>query len=118
MPRQKAIDEKSEYEYILSLIDLFKAKGAQCHVVELCADFDVRLQRNKTENRLANKESKRDLEWSEAEMRKTSAKYRLTSYDGEELPFESYMKINNTDLCPEAVAKMIKDNFQIKDKTI
>lgn len=29
-------------------------------------------------------------------MRATSEKYRLNSYDGEELPFENYMKLDNT----------------------
>ena len=67
--------------------------------------------RNKSENRLLHKESKRDLEWSEAEMRKTSAKYRLNSYDGEKLPFEHYLKIDNTTLAPEEVAKMIQSHF-------
>lgn len=28
-------------------------------------------------------------------MRATSEKYRLNSYDGEELPFENYMKLDN-----------------------
>lgn len=108
-----AFDVQSEFEYLDSIISLFKENGADCHVVELCADFDVRLERNKTENRLLHKESKRDLEWSEREMRKTSEKYRLNSYDGEELPFESYIKIDNTNLSPDIVAKMIKAEFTL-----
>lgn len=106
-----AFDEQSEYDYILGIIELFKSNGAECHVVELCADFEERLVRNKSENRLLHKESKRDLEWSEAEMRKTSAKYRLNSYEGEKLPFESYVKIDNTCLAPDDVARMIKERF-------
>lgn len=39
---------------------------------------------------------------------KASEKYRLNSYDGEDLPFESYIKIDNTHLSPDVVAKMIK----------
>ena len=79
----------------------------------LCADFEERLARNKSENRLANKESKRNLEWSEREMRKTSKKHRLNSREGEILPFESYLKIDNTNLAPNEVAKMIKERFEI-----
>ena len=45
-----AFDVQSEFEYLDSIISLFKENGADCHVVELCADFDVRLERNKTEN--------------------------------------------------------------------
>ncbi len=44
-------------------------------------------------------------------MRATSEKYRLNSYDGEELPFENYMKLDNTNPAPDEVAKMIKALF-------
>lgn len=108
-----AFDIPEEFVYLNNLIELFKNNGAKCCVVELCADFDVRIERNKTENRLLHKESKRDLERSEAEMRKTSAAYRLNSYDGEELPFENFLKIDNTNLEPEEVAAQIKEHFQI-----
>ena len=108
-----AFDEQSEYDYISGIIELFKSKGAECHVVELCANFEERLLRNKSENRLLHKESKRDTEWSEREMRKTSEKYRLNSREGEKLPFESYVKIDNTHLAPDVVAKMIKERFEL-----
>lgn len=106
-------DRQDGLDYLTGLIELFKSNGAKCCVVELCADFDVRLVRNKSENRLLHKESKRDLDWSEAEMRSTSEKYRLNSYDGEELPFENYMKLDNTNIAPDEVAKMIKTRFAI-----
>ena len=108
-----AFDYPEEFEYLKKLIDLFESNGAKSCVVELCADFDVRIERNKSENRLLNKESKRNLERSEAEMRKTSEQYRLNSYDGEVLPFENYLKIDNTNLSPEEVAKQIKTHFSI-----
>ena len=108
-----AFDMQSEFDYLDGVIKLFKANGAKCYVVELCADFDERIMRNKSENRLFHKESKRNLEWSEAEMRRTSEKYRLNSYEGEKLPFENYMKIDNTHLSPEKVAEMIKIHFEI-----
>lgn len=103
-----AFDVEDNINYIVNLIELFKSRGAECYVVELCADFEERLIRNKSENRLLHKESKRDLEWSESEMRSTSEKYRLNSYDDESLPFENYIKINNTALAPDIVATMIK----------
>lgn len=106
-------DLQSEFDYLQGIIDLFEENGADCHVVELCADFEERLARNKSENRLANKESKRNLEWSEREMRKTSKKHRFNSREGEILPFESYLKIDNTNLAPSEVAKMIKERFGI-----
>ena len=110
-----AFDVQEEFDYLMEVIELFKSNGANCYVVELCADFEERLVRNKSENRLLHKESKRNLEWSEAEMRKTSEKYRLNSYDGEILPFENYIKIDNTTLAPDEVAKMIQTHFAIEE---
>lgn len=108
-----AFDVDDNIEYLVNLIDRFKANGACCYVVELCADFELRLERNKSENRLYHKESKRDIEWSESEMRTTSKKYRLNSYDGEVLPFENYIKIDNTNRSPEEVANIIRERFKI-----
>ncbi len=105
---------QSEFDYLQSIIDLFKSNGANCYIVELCADFEERIVRNKSENRLLHKESKRNLEWSEAEMRSTSEKYRLNSHDGESLPFENYIKIDNTNISPDEVARMIKEHFAIE----
>ncbi len=113
-----AFDVQSEFDYLQKVIDLFEANGANCYVVELCADFEERLIRNKSENRLLHKESKRNLEWSEAEMRATSEKYRLNSYEGEKLPFEHYLKIDNTNLTPDAVAKMIQSHFAIPERRV
>ena len=111
-----AFDLQSEFDYLQNVIDLFQSNGASCYVVELCADFEERLVRNKSENRLLHKESKRDLAWSEAEMRKTSEKYRLNSYEGETLPFENYLKIDNTHLPPDEVARRICEHFRIEGK--
>ncbi len=106
-------DVQSEFDYLNDVINLFKSNGANCHVVELCADFDERIERNKSENRLNHKESKRNIEFSEAEMRRTSERHRLNSYDGEKLPFDSYIKIDNTNLSADIVAGMIKQHFNI-----
>lgn len=111
-----AFDMQSEFDYLQNVIDLFQSNGANCYVVELTADFNERLARNKSANRLFHKDSKRNLERSEAEMKETSRKYRLNSYDGERLPFENYMKIDNTSLAPDEVAKMIVSHFDIASR--
>ena len=108
-----AFDDPDDITYLVDVINLFRSNGANCYVVELYADFDVRLMRNKSENRLLHKESKHNIEWSEAEMRATSQKWRLNSYDDEVLPFENYIKINNTTIPPDKVAKMIVEQFEL-----
>lgn len=106
-----AFDMQSDINYLLDVIRLFEENGSKCCFVELCADFDERIIRNRSENRLMHKESKRNLAWSEAEMRKNSEKYRLNSFEGECLPFKNYMKIDNTNLSPEETARMIQRRF-------
>ena len=68
--------------------------------------------RNKTENRLQNKPTKRNIEWSEQELLNSVDEYRLNSEDGE-IKHKNYMRIDNTNLSAKIVAKMIKDKFKL-----
>lgn len=108
-----AFDMQSDWDYIKSVTDKFEATGGTVYYVELVADRSVRIERNKTENRLANKASKRDITVSEDRMIREETKYRLVSNEGE-IPFKHYIKIDNTKLEPDVVAKMIKDRFNLK----
>lgn len=91
-------------------MDLFE----ESYVVELETTLEERLRRNKTANRLEHKVSKRDLEWSEQDLLKSLTKHRLNSDEGEgEKIFKNYIKIDNTDLLAEEVAKMIKEKFKL-----
>lgn len=86
----------------------------ESYVIELEASLDERLKRNKTENRLEHKASKRDLEWSENDLIRSMTKHKLNSDPGEgEKIFKNYIKINNENLSPEEVAKMIKEKFNL-----
>ena len=89
---------------------LFKLRGAQIYYIELAADYNLRLKRNKTENRLLNKPSKRDIQQSEQLFKNLESYYRLNSYDNE-IQKENYIKIDNTNLEADAVAKIIRDKF-------
>lgn len=105
-----ALDQQADWDYMDWLEGLFKSHGAQVYFVELEADYDLRLLRNKTENRLLHKPSKRNLEKSEELFRSLEAKYRLNSFPGE-IQKEHYLKINNTALSPEEAAKQIQEAF-------
>ena len=107
-----AFDLPSDWIYIENLVKLFEEHGAESYCVELVASQEVRLQRNKTENRLAHKASKRDINFSEGCIFREDDNYRLVSHEGE-IPFENYMKIDNTNLSPEDVAEMIKNRFNL-----
>jgi len=105
-----AFSEPGEREYMESVARVFEEKGAEMCWVELEAEFDERLRRNRSENRLAHKPSKRNLGFSERNMYKSQEKYRLNSQPGE-LPEENYLRIDNTDLSARDVAQRIYARF-------
>jgi hypothetical protein len=107
-----AFDSEDDWDYIANLEKLFISKGAEVFYVELEADYDIRIDRNKTENRLLNKPTKRDLDFSEKLFIYLEDRYRLNSLSGE-IEKENYLRINNTDIAPEVVAGIIKDRFQL-----
>jgi hypothetical protein len=80
--------------------------------VELVASQEIRLERNVTENRLRNKISKRNIEISNQRLIDDDKKYRCVSNDGE-ISFENYIKIDNSNLEASAVAKRIKEHFNL-----
>lgn len=102
-----AFDMPSDKEYIMEVASKFD----EVYCVELVADQAVRLQRNATENRLKNKASKRDIEVSNQRLL-NEERYRLVSEPGE-IPFENYMRIDNTSIDAQTAAKMIKENFNL-----
>lgn len=105
-----ALDLPSEAEYVDSIVNIFKAKGAQIHYVELEADQDIRLKRNQHPDRLAEKASKRDVAHSEGLLLKDDEKYRQNTRPGE-MPERKILKINNADLTPVEVADRIVGHY-------
>jgi ABC-type oligopeptide transport system ATPase subunit len=100
------------WEYIEHICGFFKNENAEVYFVELVASQEVRLQRNIMESRLQAKASKRNTEWTTKNIYETDKKYQCVSNDGE-IPFENYIKIDNTNLSPDIAAKMIKDRFSL-----
>ena len=94
------------------LCDIFEKEGGEVYFAELYADLDVRLKRNKTQNRLDHKPIKKDLEWSEKNLLNSMDKFRMTSQEGE-ITRENYIKIDNSNLSAEDTAKIIKDRFNL-----
>jgi hypothetical protein len=107
-----AFDRQSDWDYIESLVDIFKRENAEIYYAELIAPQEIRLERNKTENRQQNKASKRNVEFATSLILDEDESYRLVSNDGE-IPYENYIRIDNSNLAPDAVAKMIKERFSL-----
>ncbi len=107
-----AFDCQSDWDYIESVKNIFKPYHTEFYYVELVASQKIRLERNATENRLKHKASKRDIEASNQRLLEDDAHARLESMEGE-IPFENYIKIDNTNLAPNVVAQMIKERFHL-----
>lgn len=106
-----AFDLQEDWDYVAHVREIFAPYGTDFYCVELVAPMEIRLQRNATENRLRNKASKRDLEVSKERIRHEE-KYRLVSEQGE-IPFENYLRIDNSEMSAEEAARLIKETFQL-----
>ena len=105
-------DMPSEWEYLAHIREIFEPYGTEFYYVELIAPQEVRLERNVSENRLKNKASKRDLEFSRERLLHDDEKHRCVSHEGE-IPFENYLRIENSDVEPADAARMIKEHFDL-----
>ena len=107
-----AFDMQSDWDYIAHVADIFRQQGSEIYYVELIASQEIRLQRNETENRLRHKPSKRDLAASRARVLQDDANHRCVSLPGE-IPFDNYLRIDNSNLAPEAAAAIIREHFAL-----
>ncbi|WP_223643039.1 AAA family ATPase [Planococcus sp. 4-30] len=107
-----AFNQKEDWEKVENMCSIFNAQGAQCYFVELSADVEVRLKRNKTPNRLEQKPTKRNLKQSEENLLMSMDTLRLNSEEGE-IQKDHYFRIDNTNLSAEVVAEMIKKKFDL-----
>ena len=89
---------------------MFVEAGGNFYFVELSADLDKRLERNTTPHRMERKASKRDVEWSRANLLRDTERHKLNS-DPEVVWFKNHMKIDNTNLTPDKVADLVITHF-------
>jgi hypothetical protein len=103
------MDDQGDADYLARLV---RPYGDDVAVVELVADLDTRLARNRTEHRLAEKRSKRDVEWSDANVRRLEAD-RMTSVAGLDAPGDRllarwpHLVVDNTGLEADEVAERV-----------
>ena len=107
-----AFDEPTDTAYIEEIVEVFKERNPTVCFVDLVCDLEERLQRNKHENRLQHKPSKRDVVFSEKNLLKIEKTYRMNSYEGE-FPDKEFFKIDNTKLTAQETAVKIVHHFQL-----
>jgi len=105
-------DQQEVWDEVEHICNIFNSQGVEIYFVELEADVEERIIRNKTENRLEHKPTKRNIEQSEQHLLSSYKKQRLNSRDGE-IKFNNYIRINNTNLTPSEVALKIKNEFSL-----
>lgn len=97
---------------IMRCAEIFAAHGRQTYYVELEADQEERERRNVSELRLALKPSKRNIEESQAQLRRMVASSKTNSTT-ELLDRDFYLRINNTHKSPQEVAQQIQRAFDL-----
>jgi hypothetical protein len=99
--------------YIDEVCDLFRSRGSAVHFVELYAPLEERLRRNRTELRLREKPSKRDLPASEERLQNRENATTMNSAGDFFYP-ESHIVIDNSELSAADVAHMVVARFGLR----
>ena len=101
--------------YLKDIQDLLNEYHQEILFVELETSLEERLRRNRTENRLKYKPLKRYFEVSEREILETDKTNQLNSQK-QPSGLHHYLKIDNTNLSAEEVAKQIQEKMKIIEK--
>ena len=111
------IDFSNQYNlmYLKDIQDLLNEYHQQILFVELETSLEERLRRNRTENRLKYKPLKRYVEVSEREILETDKTDQLNSQK-QPSGLHHYLKIDNTNLSAEEVAKQIQEKMKTIEK--
>lgn len=104
------LDSDEDREYIDDVCDLFRANRSAVHFVELYAPLEERVRRNRTELRLREKPSKRDIVSSEHRLRARENDRRMNSDDDFFYP-EAHIRIDNSELSAIEVARVVASRF-------
>ena len=104
-----ALNLKEYFDYVDKAVRIFEEQNAEIFYIELEAYLETRLVRNKYEIPLLEKSSKRNMEVAESVLY-DEQKYQLNSEEGK-FDFPNHLKIDNENLAPEEVAKMIVVHF-------
>ncbi len=105
-----AFDQQADWDYVAWVTRLFEDAGATVDYAELIADRAVRMRRNRTENRLNEKPSKRNVALSERLIAHAEERYRCVSEPGE-IPYERYLRLNTNELSAREAAEIIIGHF-------
>ena len=102
-------ESSEETELVRRLIEPFERHGGTVSFAELAAPLEVRLERNRTENRRAHKR----VDWATDEAVASFGRSHAINTSAE-VPFpwpERHLKIENSELAADVVARQIQEHF-------
>lgn len=105
-----AFDMQSDWDYVAHVKEIFGLPEDDIYHVELVAPQDIRLERNRTENRLMHKASKQNIEASNARLLLDDQNHRCESTPGE-ITFKNYLRLDNSNISASEAAQIIKETF-------
>ena len=105
-----ALDDAVDRLFIERAVRTFREQGADVCFVELQATQDERLRRNETPLRRAEKRRQLDIDGSRAFIVAADERYQLNTRGDFFFP-DRHLKIDNTALEPETVARRVVDHF-------
>ena len=106
-----AFGEPSNRAHVESLMKTFSDQGGRTVFAELAAPLEIRIARNETPLRLAEKPSKRDVVASTARLLDADKKYTMNS-DGD-FPYPNHLRVDTGDVSPEEAAQRIAEAFDL-----
>ena len=112
-----SFEDDSDKKQIDGYAEIFQKQGGTAYFVELEADLEARIERNKSAFRLEQKASKRNIEGSERHLLDVHNR-RQHNTKNDFYYAENYIKINNTRLSSEETARRILEKFGLPPATL
>ena len=107
-----SLDSPEDEKFLTDICMIFEGVGATISLIELKTDLEQRLFRNKTEKRLSEKPSKRDIVKSESRLLEIEKHHKMNS-DGPVPLGYRHLVIDNTKLTAKEVALEVVETLGI-----
>ncbi|MBO0810649.1 MAG: AAA family ATPase [Microlunatus sp.] len=110
------LQDPADTAYVEQLVAPFDRTGGEVWVLELAADLETRLVRNRGESRLAAKPTKQNMQWSDSNVRRMEAHQLNTDPTGSTptpadrfLSRHPHLRLDTRDLTAAEVAQIALD---------
>ncbi|RVU85956.1 hypothetical protein EOL70_00450 [Leucothrix sargassi] len=107
------LEDKKDRDFVMEACAPFHEAGAKISIVELSANLEKRLVRNKLADRLEAKPSKRNLAFSEKNLLDYHHNHQLnTNGDDLDIPY-NHISVDSSDLSAKETAEVIIEKLEL-----